>query len=102
MWRRWSSSSTETKQPVAKETQAQPLTTPAAVTAPKPVATAPVKQGQHDLPSVKPAGAGQRRRSSIMERLARETTKEGSSATVPPSLPNLFPLSIHVIDMSAT
>ena len=35
-----------------------------------------------------------------MERLARETTKEGSSATVPPSLPNLFPLSIHVIDMS--
>ena len=92
MWRRWSSSSTETKPAVAKETPAPPPTTPAAGPAPKLATsstTAPVKQAQHDLSSVKPVGAGQRRRSSILEKLARETTKEGISATVP-SLPPLF------------
>lgn len=32
---------------------------------------------EHDLPAQRPMGWGQRRRSSILEKLARETTKEG-------------------------
>ena len=39
--------------------------------------TAAVKE--HELSNQRPMGWGQRRRSSIMERLARESTKEGLS-----------------------
>jgi hypothetical protein len=32
---------------------------------------------EHELPTQRPVGWGQRRRSSIMERLTRESTKDG-------------------------
>jgi hypothetical protein len=34
---------------------------------------------EHELPAQRPVGWGQRRRSSIMERLTRESTKDGIS-----------------------
>jgi len=91
MWRRFSASSTENSPPKLTTNNLPPPPPPPStpVTAtPKPatslaqtsakppvVPTSPVKE--HDLPIQRPPGAGQRRRSSIMERLTRESTKEG-------------------------
>jgi hypothetical protein len=90
MWRRFSTPSIENTPPPPKNTTNNPPPAPPStpVTAtPKPaisltqtsaksaVPASPVKE--HDLPIQRPPGAGQRRRSSIMEKLTRESTKEG-------------------------
>lgn len=91
MWRRFSSSSAESNPPTKQTSPTSKDTPPAA---PSPVVTALPKSGalaaaqsgpqpqpgsvkEHDLPTQRPAGWGQRRRSSILERLTRESTKEG-------------------------
>ena len=100
MWRRfsWSTTDNNTK-PQLSETVKDPAPAPpnppsdTAITAksataplnPPPSAQKPTtNQGpvatamkEHELPSQRPMGWGQRRRSSILEKLGRETTKEG-------------------------
>jgi len=82
MWRRFSSSSEST----SKDPHPPPAPSTTAVARQKPAksqqqnpALKPVVPAiqDHDLPVQRPAGAGQRRRSSILERLTRESTKEG-------------------------
>ena len=86
MWRRFSSSSSESKDPPPPPPPPSTLV----VEPPKPATSlAATQQGalakavpanakEHDLPVQRPIGAGQRRRSSILERLTRESTKEGT------------------------
>ena len=104
MWRRFSASSAETNAPgvvpttpSAKNPPPAPPSTPVTATPKSATSLAqaqtvpsgsgsgangslakPVKQ--HDLPSEKPKGWGGRRRSSLLEKLTRETTKEGTSS----------------------
>ena len=91
MWRRFSTPASDSNAPSKLNTKENlpapppPPSTPATST-PKPesfLAQSSVSQPvppvakEHDLPIQRPAGAGQRRRSSILERLTRESTKEG-------------------------
>lgn len=95
MWRRFSTSSAEDTPAPKPTANNPPLSAPPStpVTAvPKPatslaqssakfaVPASPVKE--HDLPIQRPPGVGQRRRSSIMERLTRESTKEGMTRVI--------------------
>lgn len=94
MWRRFSTSSTESssppKQPTNNQPPPPPPSTPVSATPKsatslaehqpqltKPQTNPSVVTKEHELASQKPAGAGQRRRSSLLERLTRESTKEG-------------------------
>jgi hypothetical protein len=78
MWRRFSAPASDTSplQTTTPNTMPNKETNPAKPTPAQPVVQASgVKE--HELPAQRPLGWGQRRRSSIMERLTRESTKEG-------------------------
>jgi hypothetical protein len=78
MWRRFSAPASDTNplRNTTPNTTSNKETAPAKTTPAQPVAQASgVKE--HELPDQRPVGWGQRRRSSIMERFTRESTKEG-------------------------
>ena len=92
MWRRFSLSNTDPAAATSSSSNAPPPPPPtpttevpksatslanaqSAAAAKKDVMTT---QKEHDLPTTRPAGFGQRRRSSLLERLTRESTKEGN------------------------
>jgi len=92
MWRRFSSSATTTTtndpQPAKPEATTKdppppPPPTPNSTNPIKPATTLAQKLGiaspvkEHELPAQPPVGTGQRRRSSILDKLNRESTKEG-------------------------
>lgn len=94
MWRRFSTSSTESssppKQPSTSQPPPPPPSTPVSATPNsakslaehqpqfvKPQTNPSVASKEHELASQRPAGAGQRRRSSLLEKWTRESTKEG-------------------------
>jgi hypothetical protein len=94
MWRRFSASSTDSssppKQPSTNQPPPPPPSTPVSATPKsatslaehqpqlvKPQTNPSVASKEHELASQRPAGAGQRRRSSLLEKWTRESTKEG-------------------------
>src|SRR5277367_4737723 len=89
MWRRFSNSSTESTSPSNQQQPPPPPppSTPVSAT-PKSATSAAQHQPltkpqtnpstkEHELANQRPAGAGQRRRSSLLEKWTRESTKEG-------------------------